>query len=226
MENNTINESEKISVILLEKEFTEVKNVLGQFTGSQKTMYDAKEVNRFLSTVIVKAEKLEKQTERLYNYYATNEANKKSGNQSPTAEVNRQFNEVSEQAKQNTRTMPEGISKIQGHMTELLIQAEVKSKQIIEEAEESRLATINEAKKQATEILEAAQVKSSEMSRKAQEKIEEFRTIKQDMEARAVEIQRDILTKASEVEHIGRDFVEVSRNLKLLVSADTEQKMA
>ena len=223
---NKLESSKKISELLLQKEFTEIKNSFGQILGSQKTLYDAKEVNRFLSTIIIEAEKLEKQTEKLYNYYRKNEELKNSGTQSANPEVNRQFNEVSEQAKQNTSTMPEGVSKIQGHMTELLVQAEAKSKQIIEEAEETRATTIGEAKLQAKEILEAAQEKSNEMSRKAQEKIDEFRTIKQDIETRAIEIQKDLLGKASKVEDMGRHFVDLSRNLKNLVNEETEEKMA
>lgn len=209
-----------LSRIINQKNFEEVKGILNSLNGQRA--YNAKEVDTFLTSVAKQMESYEDNMGKLYNFYKKYRDIVKNSELGKQPSVREQIDEDPNEVDKNNsifgeRQIHRSLSKVQAHMTELLINAEEKAESIVLEAEVERDKILSDSKQKAKELLELSQEKANSMHKQAEEKINELKNVRLQMEERAKEMTKEIVKRAEEVEQMGKTFSVMGTNLKKIV---------
>jgi cell division septum initiation protein DivIVA len=210
-----VQEKQLLSEKIKNKKFVPSKNLFGNFTN-QETSYSSKEVDGFFTEIYSGTIKYEEAILRLKNRNKVLEDNLKKNDGFSTNQVS----EASSKVIREVSTEADGnkVTKIQKHMTGLLIEAERMAENAKAEAYEEAEQIKQEARDQASELLQRAQEKASEMTKIAQERIEQLKFAREEIEQKASAMREELEESATEAEQLGAKFIDMGTRYKQIIN--------
>lgn len=195
-----------ISEVILNQEFEEIKIPM-----TQKRLYNADPVDRFLTHISAEVEQLEKASKKLLQFYEKNKNGRVAESNSGPTEEKSEVNETVLKSK------VQRMDRMQNQISALLEDAANKAEIMVSEAVEERDQIVLEAKMEAERIISEAQKNADEISRAAEEKVKEAKLIKYEMKQKAQEVQMEIVSKANQLDEMQDSFTIMSKKLRGLV---------